>query len=94
MPSVGMVSAFVGPLLVGIGLIGGFIAWLNRKSQERLKNEFKHYAELNALQFRAMTEQLGMLSKMWEAQQKKVDEASTAVARVEGVLLGRKGTDL
>lgn len=86
-----VVAAFTGPLIGAMGLIGGFVAWIVKRSQDRLKNEFRHYGELNTAQlkisserFDAMQKTLELQQRTLENQQNKVMEIAVSVARIEG----------
>lgn len=97
MPSVGEVSAFIGPLLVGIGLIGSFVAWAMARANRRLKDSFDNFGKLNDARMTLMQGQienqgklLDRLIAITDQQQKQAMDTATTVARIEGRMTGAK----
>lgn len=83
-PSVSEVAAFIGPLLIAIGLLGTLVGWIIKRSADRMQGEFRHFSELNDERMRALEKQLETQAATLMAQNKQLLETSITVARIEG----------
>lgn len=92
-PNVQTVVAFIGPLLVGMGLLGGVFAWIVKSATTILEARFRAMTDLQAAQQRNIDDRLAAQQLQISTQNHALQEAITtinatgrAVARIEGTL--------
>lgn len=84
------VTAFIGPLIVAIGLIGGLISWVMTRTSRYVKNELTAVQALTNERIASLMEQLATQGRSLESLQKQSLDLATTVARIEGKLSAKE----
>jgi len=90
--SVSEVAAFIGPLIVSIGLVGGFVAWAMARTGRYINAQITSVQNVTNERIATLTQQLQVQGKILENQQKELQDTSKSVARIEGRLAGSMPT--
>jgi xanthosine utilization system XapX-like protein len=84
--SVGEVSAFIGPLIAAIGLVGGLVAWVISRTSKYVKTEITNVQSVTNERIATLTQQLVTQSQALQQVQRQTQDTATSVARIEGRL--------
>lgn len=80
------VAAFIGPLLVGMGLLGGFAGWIINRASKAMQAQIDHVMTITTERIANITAQLVVQGAALETQGKQLFEVAVTVARLEGAL--------
>lgn len=89
------VAAFTGPLLIGMGFVGGVVAWIIRSASKLIETRIQTIATIwgerqKAMEdrFTAQQDQIRDLAAGLTQALTQLNSTAQAVARIEGRLLG------
>lgn len=87
------VAAFIGPLLAGMGLLGGFAAWIINRASKAMESQIEHVMNITSERIALTNERIANLSSQLvvqgvalEKQGKQLFDIAVTVARLEGAL--------
>lgn len=84
----GVVAAFVVPLLAGLGLLGTFLGWLQKRRNQITQAQITMITDLLDMRLQNVETGLVKQSEQMTEFSKAMLSVSTQIARIEGRLMG------
>lgn len=82
---------YIGPLLAGMGMLGGLIAWVMRRTTGFVKEQISSSLAVFTERFDSMQRQIDTQAQTLTAQNAQLLQTQVTVARIEGILTGKDG---